>query len=148
VRHVFHISSFEDEIVTDNGVFCAIDLFIKIKYLNIEKFIEKALGELYHLSGVSSALRLSDKFPEEEIFYNPEEEIFFNQTYMIDISDPATKKKSIAEFIDKYYQWLEPVRQKMRSPECLTDFEFYPTPDLPHKKLSWEIRRLASILFP
>jgi|GEM_PF-1486634 len=143
VRHIFHISSFGDEIVTDNGVFCAIDLNIKIKYPIIEKFIEEALGELYHLSGVSSVLWLSDGFPEEEIYHNPEEEVDYNQTYMIDISNPTAKKKSIAEFIDKYHQWLEPIRQKMRSPECLADFEFCPTPDFAHKKISWEIRRLA-----
>jgi len=110
VEHIFHISSFDDEVITDKGVFCAIDLAIDIKYIKIEKFIDETLRGVSSSDGISSALCLRNGFPQEEIHYH--------QKYLIDISNPAAKKKSIAEFIDKYYQWLEPIRQKMRSPEC------------------------------
>jgi len=133
VEHIFHVSIPEGVTDIDERIFFAVNLNINVTYLHIEEFIKKALGHLYDPSWSSALLLLQDGFPLGELHDD--------KHYLIDISSVAAKKKSIQGFIDKYYQWLEPIRKKMRSPECLIDFEFHLNPEC--EPIYWEIRRLT-----
>jgi len=134
VKHAFYISPYPDGIINIKGKnFFTISFSLEIRYLHIEQLIENILGDLYPSGCPSVVLNLSDGFPEEHLYSH--------RNYLIDVSSAAAQKKSIQEFIEKYYKWIEPVRQKMRSIECLADFEFCPSPE--RNTLSWELRRLA-----
>jgi len=118
VEHIFRIFPDPDEVINiGDRNFFVISLRISIRYFHIERLIEKALDDLYPSNCPSAVLDLSDGFPGVHLYSY--------RNYLIDISSAAAQKKSIQEFIDKYYTWLEPIRQKMRSLECLADFEFY-----------------------
>jgi len=137
VEHIFRISPDPEGVINMAGKnFFVVFLKINIRYLHIEELIEKALGDLYFSNCPSAVLNLSDGFPEEHLYSY--------QNYLIDVSSAAAQKKSVQEFIDRYYKWLEPIRKKMRSHECLADFEFYPhSQENDHDPMHWEMRRLA-----
>jgi len=132
VIHRFHIFSPADEIKKDGKNFIPISLSVHIIFYDIEKLIVDALGESpSHLH--TYTLGLSRGFPKEELY--------LNQMYLIDISSNVAKKLSINCFVRGYEKLLEPIRQKMRTPDCLGDDQFFPFHE--GDPLGWVMCRIA-----
>jgi len=131
VEHIFYVSV-DDELKKSNSLFVAVSLRFEVIFKDIENVIAKALGDTEPWR-VSCNLWLSEELCGEKLL--------INQEYLIDVSSDVAKKKSLSQFFEMYNKKIEPLRKKMRSQECLDDYEFYPDPR--GSELLWEMRRIV-----
>jgi len=110
--HIFHIYSPSWAKNKSSGKSLAIVMNIGVTFTRIEKLIAEIL-EYSMPHPVSYGIDLSDGFPEKYLYDK--------HIYTIDLSSNAAIHKSIDLFVDNYNKYLEPLRLKIRSPNCFSD---------------------------